>query len=154
MENLLKLAKTLARLNLANEASQIISLAAKKKGIVWTKPHLKEEIEELERTANELELNILHLKRAWRSGSLKTLKKEEWKNLENSDSWKTDSIERAIQLAKKYDRDIDSILLANKLPAPAILFRENEKPYLVSGNTRLMVCRALGYVPTIFSIEI
>jgi hypothetical protein len=154
MKSLLKLAEILERLNLANEASQIISLAAKKKGIVWKKPHLGEEIEELERTANNLNLDIFDLKKSWDAGKLRKLKVEEWKDLENSDSWTTNSIEKATKLAKKYDRDIDSILLADRLPAPVILFRENGNPYLVSGNTRLMVCRALGYVPTIFSIEI
>lgn len=154
MKSLLNLAETLARLNFANEASQIISLAAKKKGIVWTKPHLGEEIEELERTANSLNLDIFDLKKSWDGGKLRKLKIEEWKDLENSDSWNTTSVEEATKLAKKYDRDIDSILLADRLPAPVILFRENENPYLVGGNTRLMVCRALNYNPNIFALKL
>ncbi len=154
MKNLLKLSKALNSLNLSIESGQIIALAVKKKVMLWKKPHLAEEMEELESAANKLNLDIFDLKKAWDAGKLRKLKVEEWKDIENSDSGTTNSIEKATKLAKKYDRDIDSILLADRLPAPVILFRENENPYLVCGNTRLMVCRVLGYVPTIFSIKI
>jgi hypothetical protein len=154
MKNLLKLSKALNSLNLSIESGQIIALAVKKKVMIWKKPHLAEEMEELESAANKLNLDIFDLKKAWDAGKLKKLKLEDWKNLENSDSWSVTSVEEATKIAKKYDRDIDSILLADKLPAPIILFTENEKPYLISGNTRLMVCRVLGYTPTIFALKI
>jgi hypothetical protein len=154
MKSLIKLSQTLKELNLFNESSQIIVLAARKKEIVWTKPHLAEEMEELESAANKLNLDIFDLKKAWDSGKLRRLKTKDWKDLENSDSWEISSVEEATKLAKRYDRDLDSILLADRLPAPIILFKSGDKPYLISGNTRLMVCRVLGYSPMIFAIKL
>ncbi len=154
MKELLKLAKTLSKLNFASESFQIIILASKKEKIKWTKPHLAEEMEELESACNKLNLDIFDLKKSWDTGKLIRLKAEDWKNLENSDSWDISSVEEATEAAKRYDRDIDSILLAKKLTAPIVLFRGGKEPYLVSGNTSLMVCKVLDYAPVVFALKI
>jgi hypothetical protein len=64
-------------------------------------------------------------------------------------------MKRVNSLAKQHGRDFDRIIQGfqrgNKMPAPIVL-TQNNQPYLVAGNTRLMVARALKIQPKIFLI--
>jgi hypothetical protein len=72
-----------------------------------------------------------------------------WSRLENTDSYDINSEEEAIELARHYGKDIQSILAAEKTPPALILQYSPNKYYLVGGNTRLMVARAKGINPQV-----
>ncbi len=76
--------------------------------------------------------------------------------MENTDSFETNTVQKAVNLAKEYDRDIAKIFqgMGKKLPAPIVLMRKGKPPYLVGGNSRLMASRALGTKPKILAVRV
>lgn len=120
----------------------------------WARPYLHDEIDEIERIASELEISQEALIDGFESnGRLIELTNRMWANLSNTDSFNIARLEDAVSLADGYDRDWTSILRAFReddvLPAPIIL-SYNSDYYLVAGNTRLMISRALGLTPKAF----
>ena len=112
-------------------------------------PILQAENEEIERTADELGLPYDVVYNSFASGKEVTLTDEMWSRLENTDSYDINSEEEAIELARHYGKDIQSILAAEKTPPALILQYSPNKYYLVGGNTRLMVARAKGINPQV-----
>lgn len=84
---------------------------------------------------------------------------EIWDKLENTDSTdiKYGDENAAKKLAKKYGKNIDSVLSAidkgEKLPAPIILRKEDGTYTLVGGNTRLMSMKAKGVRPKAIIVD-
>ena len=123
----------------------------------WKKPDLKEEQGEVERTALDLGIeNYEDIMAAGKKAKLEPLDDDTWSQLENTDSYDTDTMKKADSRARKYNRDIASVLdgMGKELPSPVVLFREGEPPYLVGGNTRLMASRALGHTPKVLAIRL
>jgi hypothetical protein len=114
----------------------------------WEK-YIKSESEEIERTALDLGLPYDVTYNAFVNGDEVTLTDEMWSRLENTDSYDINSEEEAIELARHYGKDIQSILSAEKTPPALILQYSPNKYYLVGGNTRLMVARAKGINPQV-----
>ena len=112
-------------------------------------PIIKAENEEIERTAGELGLPYDVVYNSFVNGDEVTLTDEMWSRLENTDSYDINSEEEAIELARHYGKDIQSILAAEKTPPALILQYSPNKYYLVGGNTRLMVARAKGINPQV-----
>ena len=112
-------------------------------------PIIKAETEEIERTAEDLGLPFDVTYNAFVNGDEVTLTDEMWSRLENTDSYDINSEEEAIELARHYGKDIQSILSAEKTPPALILQYSPNKYYLVGGNTRLMVARAKGINPQV-----
>jgi hypothetical protein len=130
--------------DLKNKIKDIIK--KHKKSFTWEKPSKDEEKNEFSR----------YPKKYWNkfeAGRLVDLDEKTWSNLKNTDSYSIKDIDHAKELANIYKRDIESILKADKLPAP-IVVEKNKEYELVSGNTRLMVARALKIKPKIWLIEI
>lgn len=125
---------------------------------MWKLPNLDFEKEEFERTARARDLDKDKLFSAASRGKLVDLDADTWKDLENTDSFKTTSLKSVKRLSKKYGRDYRSILLGIKqkteLPAPVILKKPGQKPYLVAGNTRLMVARAKKLPVKVFQVDL
>jgi|694.fasta_scaffold30630_8 hypothetical protein len=119
-----------------------------KSPLLWI-PILQAENEEIERTADELGLPYDVVYNSFTSGKEVTLTDEMWSRLENTDSYDINSEEEAIELARYYGKDIQSILAAEKTPPALILQYSPNKYYLVGGNTRLMVARAKGINPQV-----
>lgn len=124
----------------------------------WIAPSIQEEMEEIERTAEELGLSLKELLAATQKGTLVVLDDCLWSQMENTDSWQTTNIDTVQQLGIEYERDVDQLVQAMKqgktLPAPLVLIKPDGVPYLVGGNTRLMVSRALGIRPKVFLITL
>ncbi|KKW13002.1 MAG: hypothetical protein UY48_C0006G0055 [Candidatus Gottesmanbacteria bacterium GW2011_GWB1_49_7] len=122
----------------------------------WVKPSISEEIEELERTAEEEGIALEVLLQACETAKLVTLTDDVWSQLDNSWSWETETIELAIEYADEIGRDTTRILrgVGGTLPAPMVLFREGHNPYLIGGNTRLSVFRALNATPKVLAVHI
>ena len=116
------------------------------------------EEDELKRTANDLKINYKSLLKAYKSGSLGKLSNTDWKQMENTESWTTTSLRDAKRIANSYDKNWKSIAqgLKNKktIEAPIVLYRLNQTPYLVAGNTRLMFMRAMKLKPKVFKVKL
>lgn len=126
--------------------------------INWKKPDLQEEIEEIERTAVDLDIDASKLFEDAKKGKIIDLSDDIWSKLHNTDSWDIKSIEDARVLADEYDKDIESLIRGFEsgkasIPAPIVLKRQEGGYYLIAGNTRLMVARAFGMIPRIYLVE-
>ena len=124
----------------------------------WIAPSIQEEMGELERTAEELSLSLKELLTATQKGTLVVLDDHLWSQMENTDSWQTTDMDTVEQLGMEYERDVNQLVRAMKqgkiLPAPLVLIKPDGVPYLVGGNTRLMVARALGIRPKVFLVKL
>jgi hypothetical protein len=125
--------------------------------ILYDKPSLFIEIEELERTAKELGYNVDELIENFKNGELIKLSKKDWKKLKNTDSNEINSIEDIQKLAIKYHKNFnrvyDQIVIDKKIEAPIVLYRKRKAPYLIGGNTRLMTIKSLGLKPIVWAIQ-
>ena len=82
--------------------------------------------------------------------------------ISNSDFSHVESIDDVIKLAKEYDKNIDALLTQfekGKIEAPIILSIGNNKPYLIGGNTRLMILKimlleSLNVQPKVLEIKL
>ena len=122
----------------------------------WKKPDVDEEQGEIERTALALGIdNYEDIVAKAKKSKLEPLTEEVWSQLENTDSYDTDTVKKADALAREYNRDIASVFdgMGKELPSPIVLLRDGEPPYLVGGNTRLMASRALGHTPKVLLVR-
>ena len=123
----------------------------------WRKPLISEEMPEFERTAVDLRINLRLLTSAFDSGELVELANWIWCLMVNTDSNEVFSIAEAEAKAELYGRDIARVFRGMTshaiLPAPIVLVRGDERPYLVSGNTRLMAARVLNVRPKVWLIR-
>jgi hypothetical protein len=140
----------------------------------WVKPSLKEEWEEILRTAKQFDLDPKILKEAYKKGHMISLSDSIWSRLKNTDSWEEiepgdwDAVQ---QLAIKYNKESRKLDTANfgkgrspsriregleeglPMPAPMVLSTHGIY-YLIGGNTRLMVSRAIGVRPEILLLTV
>jgi hypothetical protein len=111
------------------------------------------EMDELGRTSQEFNVPLEDLRYAFEAGKEVILSDDIWSKLENTDSYEIKNLEQAIKLADKYKKDWKSIITAIKeeqqLPLPMVLNWADGKYYLVAGNTRLMIYKALNLQPVV-----
>ena len=111
------------------------------------------EMEEIERTSDEFNVPFGDVQYAFETGKETILSDNVWSKLENTDSYGVQNLEQAVELANKYKKDWKSIINAiqneKQLPMPMVLNYGEDKYYLVAGNTRLMIYRALGLQPIV-----
>jgi len=114
---------------------------------------VKDESNEIERTASEFNVPIPDMEYAFIAGNMVVLSDDIWSKLENSDSYDIKSLEDAIKLANEYGKDWKPTLAAIKadkdINPPLVLNYDKDKYYLVGGNTRLMFLKALGKIPKV-----
>lgn len=130
-------------------------------------PSFDHEIGEIERVQQHFNIQLADfvakfLERA-RAGTLERLSDEKWDALENTDSHSTDILrgdwnavsEHAGATEPNRDWQIlkEKIRTGEPIDAPVIV-RRGGIFHLVSGNTRLMVCRALGVKPDVLIVDI
>lgn len=124
----------------------------------WFLPTLTTEIDELQEKARELKINPRDLLRAVGSaivkGTLMELSDQDWNAMENTDSCFKLTIEQVRTISKKCDGIFESLSHNRPMEAPIVLFRENHPPYLLTGNTRLMVSKLLKNRPKILPVYI
>lgn len=123
----------------------------------WIMPSLKEEHGEFERTARECGLNLESLVSLFESGTFQDFDDGIWEKLENTDSWSIKDLSEANLKAAECHRDAQAIYSSFKMglqmQAPIILVRVDNTAHLVSGNTRLMICRAIGERPKVLILR-
>lgn len=126
----------------------------------WEKPTLEEEQAEIERTAEHLGIATSILFDAYETAELEELSDEDWSILDNADSSSTDwtTEDARYKCEQEYGRDFkrieDGLKSGHTFPAPLVLFQENQGPYLIGGNSRLLGCRVLGLRPTVLALRI
>ena len=115
--------------------------------------YVEREESEIESTGEEFNVPLEDLKFAFIAGKMVILSEDIWAKLENSDSWEVKTIDDAIKLADKYNknwRPIYEAIKADKdIDPPMVLNYADTHYYLVSGNTRLMFYKALGITPKV-----
>jgi hypothetical protein len=122
-------------------------------------PNIKSEYGEFERVAKAFELDSTTLEfLAQEEGRLIDLNDELIRVLENSDigKIKKGGWETVGSLAREYERDWVDLKekMEKKIPLDApIIMKQSNTYHLVSGNTRLMVARALGIIPKVLLFE-
>lgn len=134
------------------------------KTINWEKADFSAEQEEFERTIREFDssrkrflTNLAYLKEQYKTASVIELSNEDWKAMQNTDSWET-TTRKKIQLAinaNNESRDLTRVFnqfAAGKVKAPIAIRLEDNTLYLVAGNTRLMIARVLKISPKIVII--
>jgi len=138
-------------------------------GPKWVRPDFVQEQGEVERVAREFlkqeptPENIAALTKVLESAPMVELSDADWEALHNTDSFHNVSpgdIEKSARITEKYNeslepgnkRDFQTLLKkmqnGSEMNAPAIV-RKDGKMHLVSGNTRLMIARAMSYRPVV-----
>ncbi|MGB0757859.1 MAG: hypothetical protein ACPGO5_05440 [Patescibacteria group bacterium] len=132
----------------------------------WVPPSLEEELGELQNAAENLGIDERVIISAFESGALEELADEDWSSMVNADSrdesWTLpevrDWIKERNNLQSDNDRKVDMIIegfeAGASLPAATVLYRHNERPYLIGGNTRLLVARGKGIRPHVFALRL
>lgn len=126
----------------------------------FKRPDFNSEIGEFERTAKVFGVDESALLFLAEEGSLVDLSEEVWESLENTDSFDIEkedygavaSHAASAEPKRDWQSIVRAVLDKEKLPAP-IIVKNNETYYLVSGNTRLMVSRAMGINPKVWIFE-
>ena len=138
-----------------------IRVEGKKREVTWVAPDIDEEMAEFELTSDVLNIDLNNLIDAAHDAKLVPLDEfSMWRFLLNTESYqiKKGDLDAVYPIAAKYGRDIESILdvfsQGGTLPAPIVLVRKNLKPYLIGGNTRLMVARAMGVQPKVLKVQL
>ena len=124
----------------------------------WKKPSWSEEFKEMERTSEELGVPIILLKKSFEQGNMMQPLKSLLKSMENTDYNEVKTIEDVKRFADEYERNSDAIIDGFKqgkpMAAPIVALRKGKRPYLISGNTRLMVSKALEIIPELYVINL
>ena len=124
----------------------------------WEKGPIEQELDELPGHAARLGFEIPDFVRAYESASLEDLSDEDWFSMRNCDTreGQTWTVE-AMKEYRGYERDINDIEKRmrghDSVYAPSVLFREGHEPFLIGGNTRLMMCTALKIRPKVVAVR-
>jgi hypothetical protein len=142
--------------------------------ITWTKDRFDQEIEEFKRFAGEyveptpqaLREGLDYLKKKYDRAQPKILIDNKWRNMQNTGSWNTDSIDKLFKNLKRdrVKRDVSRIVtqffgtgpideLNGNVACPIAVKMGDGSTILIAGNTRLSMARALGIRPKIIEIE-
>jgi hypothetical protein len=121
-------------------------------------PNIVNEQGEFERVGTEFGIDTSVLEYLAQNGELAELSEDVWQILENTDSLDISPGDygKVDELSKQVGRDWETIheaLESGKTIEAPIVMKHEEKYHLVSGNTRLMVARAMGIRPTVLLFE-
>jgi hypothetical protein len=141
----------------------------KKKKINYIKPSYSIEEPEIERITKEFGLTeneVKAIKKQFEQNKIVNLKYTE---IDNSDYSSIKDFDQVLELVKEYGKNIDRLLTQFKegeIEAPVILIKKGKNPelidanakeknpYLIGGNTRLMLLKALDMKPKVLEIKI
>jgi hypothetical protein len=142
--------------------------------ITWTKDRFDQEIGEFKRftveyvepTPQALKEGLDYLRKKYDRAQPKILLDNKWKNMQNTGSWNTDSIDKIFKNLKRdrIKRDVSRVVTQffgtgvidepnGTVSCPIAVKMGDGSTILVAGNTRLSMSRALGIRPKIIEIE-
>jgi len=83
---------------------------------------------------------------------------EDWEQLQNSDSRDTSWTLEEVKTHLEGKRDVEIIEKGFHdraiMPAPIVLFRKDNPPYLIAGNSRLLMSRAMKVQPKVWAVHV
>jgi hypothetical protein len=141
----------------------------------WIRPDLEKEKGEIERAVRSFlnkdinEQNIAQVIEILNNSPITELSDAAWEQLENTDSFHNitpGELETARRICEEYNteleernkRNFDTLLNGfhpgSTMECPTILKNAEGKMHLISGNTRLMIARALGIQPKVIIAEV
>lgn len=139
--------------------------------IRWVKTDFNKEAGEFQRIVEDFsgddvkakKDNLRGIQSLYSKSSLVPMNDTMWKNLDNTDSWSTTTLEKiqsAIRRNSKNGsgiRSIENILkefISGSVRAPIVMqYNNGQDNTLIAGNTRLMVARMLGIKPQVILIK-
>lgn len=127
----------------------------------WRVPTAQSEWGEIERTSEALGIPVRDITAAFRSATLEELSDEDWDGMRNCDSsdkaWTLEHVLSYYPTRPDHPRDpqkiLDAMSSGDTLPAPVVLYRKGQPPYLIGGSTRLSVARATGRRPRVLAVR-
>jgi len=149
-------------------------LQSQEKFVNWIRPNVQAERTEIARTlikflnVEPTDKNVGKIIETIEVAAISELTEDEWEKLDNTESFhgvRVGHLEDAEQITEKhnqylsrgYQRNVgvlaDALRDGKEMEAPVILKNEKGETHLVSGNTRLMVARALGIQPQVIVVE-
>lgn len=140
----------------------------------WIKSNFDDVLEEFDQIADELTPkaadkkeyqaalgNTRNMLRKMYDASRQTILTDGvWKNLQNTDSWKTTTyeyVERAIARNRSTSGDVDIYTAISDVLTTAncpIILKASNRYVLIAGNTTLMACRLIGITPSVIILTI
>lgn len=122
--------------------------------VIWVKPSLKEEADEIKRVALEENLSEEEIVDAFKRGKLSTLSSDAWRDLDNHT--RATSVTEAAKYSDEFIRDWKRIIQGfesgSQMPAPIVLRMPSGVLTLIAGNTRLMLAQAFGIDPLVWLV--
>ncbi len=136
----------------------------------WVRPDISGEMGEIQRVAQEFlgqeltKSNIANVADVLKNGEVVELSDQEWDRLENTDSFHSirpgeiedaekivDGLNQALdeETKRNFRKTLTGFLNGSLMAMPMILKKPSGEIHLVSGNTRLMICRALKIRPKV-----
>lgn len=126
----------------------------------WIKPGLEKEMPELRRVAKLIpEITLDEIVSAFNEADLEQLSEEEWATIDGPDDLfyqPNVTIQQVHEkiAGKRKSKDYETDMKNNRaIPAPVVLLGLWDNPYLVGGNTRLLVSKALGIRPMVLGLH-
>lgn len=124
----------------------------------WQKGPIELELDELPGHSKRLGFAIEDFVRAYDQAELVELSDEDWGRLQNCDSrgqtWTIEDIDEY----RGHERDVhgikDRLPTGREIYAPVVLYRAGHNPFLIGGNTRLMLATALKVRPKVVAVHL
>jgi hypothetical protein len=124
----------------------------------WVKGPIDRELDELPGHSARLGFSIPEFVEAYKTAEVITLSPEDWSHLKNTDSNWPEVTVADVEDYRGHERDVSGIekrmRFGEEVFAPVVLFQEVQRPYLIGGNTRLMLCRALDVPPKVVAVRL
>lgn len=124
----------------------------------WVKPPIEKELDEFPGHSKRLGIPVEAIVEAWNRAELQELDDEDWSRLQNCDSRDQDWTVEEVEDYRGKERDVKGINArfqnGEPIHAPVVLFRANHNPFLMGGNTRLMLCRTYKVRPMVLALHI
>ena len=112
---------------------------------------------EIARTAKFFGIDKYELLEACENGKLIELSHQDWEQLQNADSQDTTWTLEEVRTHLEGKRDVEVIEKGFNdravMPAPIVLFRKDQPPYLIAGNSRLLVSRVMNVQPKVWAVK-
>jgi hypothetical protein len=133
--------------------------------ITWKKDPFSSEAHEFGRITAEytpdkkdLRNNLGYLQTQYNKARKVSIIDSDWRRLENTDSFGTNTMEEVYTALKRNNapRDVDRILrqyVSGNVSCPIVMKFSDNRLVLVAGNTRLMIARVLKIKPKIILVE-
>ena len=127
--------------------------------VKWKEPDFAAERGEYQRHAPRFGLTAEELEGYIKTnGQLISMSEELYDTLQNTQMREVESVEDLDRIGKENNKDFEGIKSgierSAQFNAPIVVQKENEEPWLIAGNTRLVAAAAYGIPPQIWYVKL